>query len=134
MAEPGGIVRARAAQLHSGIELRLGEIDRVETAAEQVHLADGTVLGYDVLVIATGARLAPDQTEGLLEDGWRERVFDFYTLDGASALRDALQRFDGGRLVVNPVELPIKCPVAPLEFCFLADWELRRAACATRSS
>ncbi len=30
--------------------------------------------------------------------------------------------FDGGRLVVNVVDMPIKCPVAPLEFCFLADW------------
>ena len=80
---------------------------------------------YDVLVIATGARLLPEETEGLTGPGWRETVFDFYTLEGATALRDALARFDGGRLVVNPVDMPIKCPVAPLEFCFLADWYLR---------
>ncbi len=72
----------------------------------------------------------PEETEGL--EG--PNVFDFYTLEGATALRDALARFDRGRLVVNPVEMPIKCPVAPLEFCFLADWYLRGAACATRSS
>ena len=87
-----------------------------------VHLADGSALGYDVLVVATGARLVPEETEGL--EG--PNVFDFYTLDGATGLRDALARFDRGRLVVNPVEMPIKCPVAPLEFCFLADWYLRR--------
>jgi sulfide:quinone oxidoreductase len=87
-----------------------------------VHLGDGTTLPYDVLVIATGARLAPEETEGL--DG--PAVHDFYTLEGATALRDALARFDGGRLVVNPVDMPIKCPVAPLEFSFLADWYLRR--------
>jgi sulfide:quinone oxidoreductase len=56
--------------------------------------------------------------------GWRETVFDFYTLEGATALTAALERFDGGRLVVNLVDLPIKCPVAPLEFAFLADWFL----------
>ena len=58
--------------------------------------------------------------------GWCDRVFTFYTLAGATALRDALRRFDSGRLVVNFVDLPIKCPVAPLEFCFLADWYLRK--------
>jgi len=51
-----------------------------------------------------------------------EKVFTFYTPDGAVALHDALAWFDGGRLVVNVVDMPIKCPVAPLEFCFLADW------------
>jgi sulfide:quinone oxidoreductase len=48
-------------------------------------------------------------------------VFDFYTLEGAKALPKALANFEGGRLVLNIVEMPIKCPVAPLEFAFLAD-------------
>ena len=51
-----------------------------------------------------------------------EKVFTFYTPEGAAALAAALATFDGGRLVVNVVDMPIKCPVAPLEFCFLADW------------
>jgi sulfide:quinone oxidoreductase len=97
----------------------------VELDANVVHLTDGGVLPYDILVIASGAALLPDETEGLTGPGWGERVFTFYTLEGATALRDALQRFDGGRLVVNVVDMPIKCPVAPLEFCFLADWYLR---------
>jgi sulfide:quinone oxidoreductase len=44
----------------------------------------------------------------------------------AAALEAALARFDGGRIVVNVVDSPIKCPVAPLEFCFLADWYFSR--------
>jgi sulfide:quinone oxidoreductase len=52
---------------------------------------------------------------------WRRSIFDFYTLSGAVALRDALARWEGGRLVVHITEMPIKCPVAPLEFTFLAD-------------
>jgi sulfide:quinone oxidoreductase len=51
-----------------------------------------------------------------------ESVFTFYTTEGAAALETALHGFEGGRLVVNVVDMPIKCPVAPLEFCFLADW------------
>jgi sulfide:quinone oxidoreductase len=48
-------------------------------------------------------------------------MFEFYTLEGATALRGALERWEGGRLVLNVVEMPIKCPIAPLEFVFLAD-------------
>jgi sulfide:quinone oxidoreductase len=122
LADPADIVRPRDRQLHDGIEYRQQAIDRVELDADTVHLADGTLLPYDVLVVATGATLLPDETEGLTGPGWMERVFTFYDLDGATALATALERFEGGRLVVNVVDMPIKCPIAPLEFAFLADW------------
>ncbi len=125
LADPAEIVRSRRAQLHDGVEFRLAEVQRVETAESLVYLADGQTLSYDLLVIATGASLLTEETEGLQGPGWQENVFTFYTLEGATALRDALRRLEHGRLVVNMVDLPIKCPVAPLEFCFLADWYLR---------
>ena len=119
------IVRPRGRQLHSGIGYRQAEIDHVDLEAERVWLGDGTGLDYDVLVVATGSTLVPEETEGLTGPGWMEKVFTFYTPQGAVALSEALEWFDGGRLVVNVVDMPIKCPVAPLEFCFLADWYLR---------
>jgi len=120
-SEPDEIVRPRRSQLHSDVALVQDLIDRVDAASNQVALSSGTVLRYDVLIVATGTRIAPEETEGMTGPGWRERVFDFFTLDGAVALRGALERFEGGRLVVNVVDMPIKCPVAPLEFAFLAD-------------
>jgi sulfide:quinone oxidoreductase len=126
LAAPEEIVRSRAAQLHPGIEFRLDEVERVEVETNTVHLARGGPLAYDVLVIASGAVLLPEETEGLTGPGWGESMFTFYNLDGANALRARLAGFDRGRLVVNMIDLPIKCPVAPLEFCFLADWYLRR--------
>jgi sulfide:quinone oxidoreductase len=125
LEEPEAIVRSRRQQLRAGIEFRLAEVDRVDTAAETVHLDDGSTLAYDVLVIASGASLLYEETEGLRGPGWGESVFGFYTVEDAVALREALGTFDRGRLVVNLIEMPIKCPVAPLEFCFLADWHLR---------
>ena len=122
MADAEDLVRSRPGQLAEGIGFHCGEIERVDIDGDRVHLADGTVLGYDVLVVATGARLMPEETEGLTGPGWRHRVDTFYDLDGAMGLESALAAFDGGRLVVNVIDLPIKCPVAPLEFCFLADW------------
>ena len=122
LADPDDLVRPRDRQLRSGVDFVESDIDRVDVGARQVVLADGAVFPYDVLVVATGARLAPEETPGLLDAGWMERVFTFYDLPGARALADALATFDGGRLVVNVVDMPIKCPVAPLEFCFLADW------------
>jgi sulfide:quinone oxidoreductase len=116
------IVRSRRRQLREGIDFHRTEVDRVELEADSVHLANGATLPYDVLVVATGSRLQPEETEGLTGPGWREKIFTFYTLDGAAGLAEALRDFDAGRLVVNCVDLPVKCPVAPLEFAFLADW------------
>ena len=122
MTHPEDIVKPRGRQLHDDIEFVVCPIDRVEIEADTVHLTDGTSHTYDVLVIATGTVLAPEETEGLTGPGWMENVFTFYDLAGADALDRVLARFEGGRIVINVVELPIKCPVAPLEFCFLADW------------
>ena len=123
---PDDIVRPRQSTVARGVELVYGDIDRVDPQEHQVLLADGRRLRYDELVIATGVVPRPDQTPGLLDGGeWRRSIFDFYTFDGAMALAGALRRFDGGRLVVHIVDMPIKCPVAPLEFTFLADAWLR---------
>ena len=125
LAEPEEIVRPRHAQLRASIDFRLAEVESVDLAENTVHLVDGPDMQYDVLVIATGATLAPQETDGLQGPEWGRSIHTFYTLDGASALRRALADFTGGRLVVNVIDMPIKCPVAPLEFCFLADWQLR---------
>ena len=122
LARASEITRRRAAQLHDGIDLQRSEIDRVDVAASTVHLTDGPPIEYDALVIATGADLLPDETEGMTGAGWGEKVFTFYDLAGAQGLTGALAKFPGGRMVVNLVDMPIKCPVAPLEFAFLADW------------
>ena len=120
-ARPEALARSRGRQFRPGVTFRQGAVERVDLEKDKVRLADGTLLGYDVLVIATGARLVPEETEGLTGPGWMEKVFTFYSRDGAVALERALSRFDGGRLVVAVMDMPIKCPVAPLEFCFLAD-------------
>ncbi|WP_395654107.1 NAD(P)/FAD-dependent oxidoreductase [Phycicoccus elongatus] len=114
--------RSRHAFIDDGIELLMGEIDRVDPEGKQVHLADGRELNYDYLVIATGTTPRPDQTPGMLGPEWRKSVHDFYTYEGMLALKKALKEFRGGRLVMHITEMPIKCPVAPLEFSFLADW------------
>lgn len=119
------VVAPRGDFIPSGAELIVAPVSGVDPYAQVVVLDDGRRLDYDQLVIATGTHPRPDQTPGLEGDAWGVTVHDFYTLQGSLALAEALRRFDGGRLVVNMVELPIKCPVAPLEFAFLADWHFR---------
>ena len=110
------IVRPRRRQLRDGVVFHQNEVVEVWTERDEVLLDDGSVLPYDVLVVATGVRLQPEETEGMTAAGWNERVFTFYSPEGAQALQGMLEHFDGGRLVVNLVDMPIKCPVAPLEF------------------
>ncbi len=125
LTEAADLVRPRGRQLHDGIVYTHATVESVDTAHNRVSFATGETVGYDVLVIASGAVLMPEETEGLTGPGWGEKVFTFYSLEGAVALEPVLAGFKVGRIVVNVVDMPIKCPVAPLEFCFLADWFLR---------
>ncbi len=119
------IVKPRAKFLPKTVEFIVAEVDRINPASNDVVFADGSTLGYDILIVATGADIVPSETPGML-DGWRDTIFDFYTPDGAATLADKLKAFPGGRLVIHVNETPIKCPVAPLEFAFFCDWCLRR--------
>lgn len=101
-------------------------IDVIKAEENAVLLEDGTRLDYDILIIATGSKIVPDEIEGLTGEGWMRDAFDFYTIEGATALAERLNTFEGGKLVVHLCEMPIKCPVAPLEFTLLADSYLRK--------
>ncbi len=118
---PERVRKSRKAQLSPKVRLVMGTIQRVDPEARTVTL-DNATLDYDWLIIATGTTPRPDMTDGLTDDRvWRKSAFDFYTLDGATALAKALKDFKGGKLLVHVTEMPIKCPVAPLEFVLLAD-------------
>jgi sulfide:quinone oxidoreductase len=103
-------------------QLIQSKIEAIEPEHNQVRLANGVTLAYDYLIIATGADIHPEETPGLAEHEWGKSIHTFYSMEGTLALAEKLNRFEGGRLVVNVVENPIKCPVAPLEFLMLADW------------
>ncbi len=105
----------------SGVEVIMSGIDKIEPNENRVLLENNQVLTYDYLVIATGAKIKPGETEGMDEDLWYKNIFDFYTIEGATKLADFFKHWEGGKLVLNISEMPIKCPVAPLEFVFLAD-------------
>ena len=115
------IVKPRSGLFDRRVDVRLSGVERIVPDARRVVLSGGEALTYDILILATGSRIVPEQTPGLTGPGWMETAFDFYSLEGAAALRDKLASFEGGRVVVNVVEMPIKCPVAPLEFLFLAE-------------
>jgi len=103
-----------------GVAFILDEVVGVIPDKRQVQGKKGNYQ-YDWLVIATGCRIMPQEIEGMMND-WRNNIFDFYTLDGAIALHNKIKYFDSGRVVLNVAEMPIKCPVAPLEFLFMTDW------------
>ena len=120
--EPEQIIKKRQSYFPKGVDFIQAQIDRVDPELNKVYLSDSRVLEYDYLVIASGTTPRPDQTPGMNDPKlWYKSVFDFFTLEGSVALREALKNFNGGRLVVHIAEMPIKCPVAPLEFTFLAD-------------
>lgn len=115
------VVKPKANFLPSGVNVIYSDIDKIVPEENKVLLQEGKVLNYDFLIIATGTRVDPTETPGLKGELWHKEIFDFYTVEGADALREFFETWKGGKLVMNIAELPFKCPVAPLEFVFLAD-------------
>lgn len=119
--KPRDIVKTIEEFIPKQVRLLRGRIDRILPQENKVKMMNGEELDYAVLVVATGAKIAPGEIEGMKGSEWQKSVFDFYSFEGALALRDKLRDWEGGKLVVHITEMPIKCPVAPLEFAFLAD-------------
>jgi len=116
------VVKPKRDFIPPGVELIMSPIELIDADHNQVKLSGGRLLTYDFLVIATGADIHPEQTPGLADGEWGKSIHTFYSYDGALALAEKLRTWPGGRLVLNVVDNPIKCPVAPLEFLMLADW------------
>ncbi len=115
------VVKPKSNFIPSGVNVIFSKIDSVDAEKNQVILTDGVVLKYDFLIIATGTKIVPEETPGLKGELWQKNVFDFYTIEGATALAEFFKTWEGGELVLNIADNPIKCPVAPLEFVMFAD-------------
>jgi sulfide:quinone oxidoreductase len=115
------VIKSKSKFIPGGVETIFSRVEKILPKENRVILEDNRELKYDFLIIATGTRIAPEETPGLLGELWFKDIFDFYTIEGAVALAERIKAFDGGKIIVNITELPFKCPVAPLEFIFLAD-------------
>lgn len=115
------VIKPKSDFIPSGVNMIYSVIEKVEAEANKVHLEGGKILNYDFLIIATGTKTFPEETQGLKDKLWYKEIFDFYTVEGAVALQKFFKGWEGGKLVMAITELPYKCPVAPLEFVFLAD-------------
>ncbi|MEZ4910831.1 MAG: FAD/NAD(P)-binding oxidoreductase [Saprospiraceae bacterium] len=119
--QPEDVVKPIGKFIPSAVDLIRSKIQKIDAENNKVELQNGQSIGYDILIIATGSEIAPEEIEGMKGSEWQKSVFDFYTFEGSVALSKKLKDWQGGRLVVHITEMPIKCPVAPLEFAFLAD-------------
>src|SRR5215472_15912707 len=117
--KPANLSREESQLLRHGVELVTDAAVEVDAGARTVKLASGRTLPYDYLVLATGSRTVMEEVPGA------EAAYDFYTMDGAIRLHEALQQFAGGKILVGVAGIPYKCPPAPVEFVFLLDDYLR---------
>jgi sulfide:quinone oxidoreductase len=118
---PEQLLRSERTLLSKRVDLRVTGAERIDPTGQSVALDDGTALPYDTLVVATGARLAPE-----VLPGYAEAAHHFYSPEAALRLGEDLRRFKGGRIVIGVADLPYKCPPAPLEFAFLLEAYLGR--------
>jgi sulfide:quinone oxidoreductase len=115
------VIKPKKEFIPKGVNFVLDNAVKINTGERRVETETGGQYDYDWLVIATGCDIAPGEIDGMME-GWRKDIFDFYTLEGSLELCKKLKYFNSGKVVLNIAEFPYKCPIAPLEFVFMADW------------
>ncbi|NTU91734.1 MAG: NAD(P)/FAD-dependent oxidoreductase [Chlorobiaceae bacterium] len=118
------LVKSRKKYILPGVNFVIDEITHIDTEKRNVRTRNHS-FDYDFLVIATGCRIMPEEDDGLM-DAWNKNAFSFYYVDAAVQLKKRLDEFKGGKIVMNIAAVPFKCPVAPIEFVFLADWYLKK--------
>jgi sulfide:quinone oxidoreductase len=128
LMEPEELIRPTRDLFLDGIELIFDEATKVDSANNKVETKENGSISYDYLVVASGAKLVYGEPEGATEAVAKGGdLFVFYTFDGAQKMRDALKEADGGTIVSCIVDLPIKCPAAPIKFIAMAENMMRRA-------
>ncbi len=125
--QPGQITKELRRMLDPGVEVLHAEVKEIDAEKQSVKTSVGE-RGYDYLVVALGADIAPEAMPG-----YQDAAHNFYDLEGATSLKQALDRFDGGRVVVAVSSLPYKCPAAPYEAALLIDDALRRRGVRDRA-
>ena len=126
--KPEGLVRSERSLLDKRVRLEVGEVTRIDAEGQLVELAGGERLAYDQLVLASGSRIVPELVPGLAEE-----AHHFYGVEQAQRLREALDAFKGGKIVIGIAGMPYKCPPAPLEVSFLIESELRERGLREKS-
>ena len=121
MYDKNDIIKPMTKFYPKGIKYINNEAEKIDGEKNEILLKDGKIISYNLLIIATGTRIVPEETPGMKDELWYKNIFDFYTFEGCVALSEFLKSWAGGNMVLNIAEMPIKCPVAPLEFVFLAD-------------
>ncbi len=118
--KPEDFTRSLERLANRGVELRHGNITHIDPVRKEIRIDDQT-LAADAVVISLGADYSPEAIPGLASAG-----LNIYTLEGAGAIRDALVRFEGGRIVILTAAPMYKCPAAPYEAALLVDAFLRK--------
>ncbi|WP_338604273.1 FAD/NAD(P)-binding oxidoreductase [Sulfolobus tengchongensis] len=121
---PGELVKKESELLDPRIKFLHGEkgtITKIDVANHSVQTADGVQHSYDYLVITTGVEYTWDEIPG-----YRAASHTVFEYDDAIKMREALEKFQGGTIVVNVARLPHRCPVAPLEVTLILDDYLRK--------
>lgn len=120
---PKEIKKSRRDYLPTGVDFVISALSNIDWDKQEVTTVSKGKFKYDILVMSTGCDIRPEEIQGMT-DGWNKNIFSFYRYEDCQKLKKALRGFKGGKMVINIAEMPIKCPVAPLEFAFLVDWWL----------
>jgi sulfide:quinone oxidoreductase len=96
-----------------GVRVMRDPVTRIDPKARAATMGDQRI-DADALVVALGAELIPNAVSG-----FQEHAFNVYDPQDIPRAAQALNEFQGGRLVIGIFGAPYKCPPAPYEMSLL---------------
>ena len=103
-----------------GVDVRRATVEAIQPHEKSATI-DGARIQADALVVALGAELNTSAVPGFTE--YAHNVYDPNDIPRAA---QALNDFQGGRLVIGIFGAPYKCPPAPLEMALLIQEKFRK--------
>lgn len=102
-----------------GIEFVNTRVKSIVPSRKTVETDNGE-MSYDYLVVSLGAQLAPETIAGFTES-----AHNLYDLNGLVKLKEEIENFRGGNVIILISSMPFKCPAAPYEAALLLDYIFR---------
>ncbi|MCL5272506.1 MAG: NAD(P)/FAD-dependent oxidoreductase, partial [Gammaproteobacteria bacterium] len=109
----------------SGVEWIADRVVMIDPADQKIRCANGTLIQYDFLVLATGLETRFDLIPGSEFIG-TNGICSIYQKESVAKTAQMIDKFKGGNAIFTMPPVPIKCAGAPQKIMYLSDFIFRK--------
>lgn len=114
-----------ASLIPAGVTWIREKVLSIDPDNKTVSISNGTSLGYEYLIVATGLKLNWNNIKGLNDNLGKNGICSIFQYEHVDTTARMIQEFKGGKALFVMPPTPIKCAGAPQKIMYLADHVFR---------